>query len=314
MTAQARSVGWLVLAVAAAVLLSIAALAQGAPTAEDRIAVLNQSYACPVCDGQAVSESNAPVAATIREFIRTEVARGASDDEIRDSLVARYGGEVLLRPPSDGVSTLLWVLPVVVLVTGGIGAWALFGRRPRSNESGVAPTVGRVWPIAVGGVVIAVGFGLVLAQVAGERGVDGALTGEAATSPRQMVAQCQAMAAGDEGLVPALQCFDEVLATDPTNIEALTYRGWYVVLAASSAEAEGDSAAAAELIDSGLGYLDDAVAIDPSYPDARAFRAVVYSRQERPDEVCAEISELRALDPPEMMLQLTGSIAEQNGC
>ncbi len=302
------------MAVLTAALLSIAAFGQGTPTAEERIAELNQSYACPVCDGQAVSESNAPVAATIREFIRTEVARGASDDEIRDGLVARYGGEVLLRPPSSGVSTLLWVLPVVVLVTGGVGAWALFGRNGATESGDSGQSIGRIGPVVAGGLVIAVGSGWVLAQVAGERGVNDALTGEVATSPRQMVAQCQEIAAGADGLLPALECFDDVLATDPTNVEALTYRGWYVVLASSSAESSGDDSVADELVDSGLSYLNDAIAIDPTYPDARAFRAVVYSRKDQSAEACSEIAELRALDPPEMMLQLTASIAAENGC
>lgn len=110
---------WLFLAVAAATLLSIATFDDGGPaTNDDRIQALSERFACPECDGQSVSESNAGVAATIRDFIRVQVNEGATDTEIRDQLIASYGSDVLLTPPSDGVSVLIWVLPVVVLVAG----------------------------------------------------------------------------------------------------------------------------------------------------------------------------------------------------
>lgn len=101
------------------VLLAIAAFdSGGAITDGERAESLNDQFACPTCDGQSVAESNAAVAATIRQFIRDEIDAGASDTDIRDALVQAYGTEVLLNPPSGGVATLVWVLPVLVLVGG----------------------------------------------------------------------------------------------------------------------------------------------------------------------------------------------------
>ena len=171
----------------------------------------------------------------------------------------------------------------------------------------------RVGPLTmVIALVFAVGAGWLLARSAGERGVGDALTGQI-DSNRQRVFECQQM--GAEGqLIESLRCFDDVLTRDPDNVEALTYRGWFVVLATSSAEAAGQDEEAAELLDAGQAFLDRAVAVDPSFPDARAFRSVVYDRLGMSAEACAELSALLDLDPAPMVLGLTQGVAERNDC
>lgn len=171
----------------------------------------------------------------------------------------------------------------------------------------------RIGPVTIAvAVLFAVGAGWLLARSTGERGVNDALTGQI-ESPRQRVFECQDL--GVDGLlVESLQCFDEVLAADPDNIEALSYRGWYVVLATPSAEAAGQAEEAAELLEVGQTYLDRAVELDPTFPDARAFRAVVYDRQGRSSEACAEVAALIELDPPPFFVDQTRAVAERNGC
>lgn len=160
--------------------------------------------------------------------------------------------------------------------------------------------------------VFAAGAGWLLARSAGERGVGDALTGQVESS-RQKVFECQDLGVNGQ-LIESLQCFDEVLTTDPDNVEALTYRGWYVVLVTSSAEAAGQDAEAAELLEVGRTFLDRAVEVDPTFPDARAFRAVVYDRLGRSEDACAEVAELLALDPPPFFVTQTGGVVERNGC
>lgn len=164
--------------------------------------------------------------------------------------------------------------------------------------------------------VVAIGFaagaGWLLAQAAGERGIDDGLTGEI-DSNRQRVFECQQLGV-DGQIIESLQCFDEVLVTDPDNVEALTYRGWYVVLATSSAQADGQDEAAAELLAVGQTYLDRAVAVDPTFPDARAFRSVIYDRLGRSQEACDEVEALLALDPPPFFVNQTQAIVERNDC
>lgn len=191
----------------------------------------------------------------------------------------------------------------------------------------------RLRPMILAGVLVfAVLAGLALARASGERGVNGQLTGGIDESPRDQVVRCQALGSSGGDLVGALECFDEVLAADPENAEALTYRGWYLVLAAGALQqsaSEPDSTGAtdgvagvpvvgeaeiAELWASARDYLDRAIAVDPGYPDPLAFRAVLYDRAGESEEACADIAALLALDPPELFVTQTSGVADRNGC
>ncbi len=136
--AAGRRVAWIGLAVAAAALLAVAVVDRGgAETEVERVQRLQQTFACPECSGESVSDSNAAVSATIRQYINQRVAEGATDQELRDELVRAYGVEVLLNPPAEGFAALVWVLPVLVASFGSMGAAiALTRRRPAAR----APT------------------------------------------------------------------------------------------------------------------------------------------------------------------------------
>jgi len=130
LTPATRRVGWVAIVVAAVALLVVASIDRGgAETDAERIQRLTESFACPVCNGESVAESNAAAAATIREFIADEVTAGSTDAEIRDRLVVGYGGEVLRNPPADGVATLVWLLPVLAAVGGAAAVATMMGRR-----------------------------------------------------------------------------------------------------------------------------------------------------------------------------------------
>ena len=88
------------------------------------MASLSEEIACPVCEGESVAQSNAPAALNIRREIARSVDAGRTDDEIRAYLARQYGEEQLLRPRGEGLSALVWVVPVVavVLAAGRSGA------------------------------------------------------------------------------------------------------------------------------------------------------------------------------------------------
>jgi cytochrome c-type biogenesis protein CcmH len=133
MTAKWQLVRWVAVIAAAVGLLVVAMVdSGGAETDAERVQRLSDSFACPQCQGESVSESSAAVAATIREFIADEVAAGATDDEIRDELIAGYGARVLLTPPAEGFASLVWILPVAVVTAAAAAAAAVFAGRDRS--------------------------------------------------------------------------------------------------------------------------------------------------------------------------------------
>ena len=138
MTARWRTVAWAGVVAAAVTLLAVATFSGGGvETDAERVQRLQESFACPECRGESVADSNAAVAATIRQFIAEEVAAGSSDLEIRNDLLRAYEARVLLNPPADGPGTLLWVLPVVIAVAGATAVATMATRGPRHRADHV---------------------------------------------------------------------------------------------------------------------------------------------------------------------------------
>jgi cytochrome c-type biogenesis protein CcmH len=88
------------------------------PALEARARALTLELRCVVCQNQSVDDSDAPLAKDIRVLVRERIKAGDSDEAVRDFIVARYGKFVLLRPPLDGETVVLWVGPAVLLLAG----------------------------------------------------------------------------------------------------------------------------------------------------------------------------------------------------
>ena len=111
-------VGWLIAA---------PAFADDAMSA--RLKSLETQLRCLVCQNQTLAESEAPLAADLRNEVRELAVSGKSDDEIRAYLVARYGDFVLYKPPVKPVTYLLWFGPFLLLAGGGVVWWRVLRRR-----------------------------------------------------------------------------------------------------------------------------------------------------------------------------------------
>ena len=86
---------------------------------EARAQALMREVRCMVCAGESILDSNAAQAQDMRRYVREQVAQGADDDAVREALVQRFGYAVLMRPPVDSNTILLWVTPVVLVLLGG---------------------------------------------------------------------------------------------------------------------------------------------------------------------------------------------------
>lgn len=103
------------------------------PKLEARARELSRELRCMVCQNQSIDESEAPLARDLRLLVRERLTKGDTDPQVLDFLVARYGEFVLLKPPLEGRTIILWALPPVALLAGAIGL--LFAvRRRRTGQ------------------------------------------------------------------------------------------------------------------------------------------------------------------------------------
>ena len=98
---------------------------------EERARNLSRELRCMVCQNQSIDDSDAPLARDLRLLVRERLKEGDSDKQVMDYLTTRYGDFVLLNPPMNAKTFLLWVLPAGLLVLGGIVL--VFAMRRRAN-------------------------------------------------------------------------------------------------------------------------------------------------------------------------------------
>jgi cytochrome c-type biogenesis protein CcmH len=109
--------------------------AQEARPMQDNAAVevqvqrLASQLRCLVCQNQTLADSHAELAQDLVQEIREMAAKGMTDKEIIDYLVARYGDFVRYRPPLKASTVLLWLGPFALLLAGGFGLFIQIRRR-----------------------------------------------------------------------------------------------------------------------------------------------------------------------------------------
>jgi cytochrome c-type biogenesis protein CcmH len=102
---------------------------QGPLTQGERIDAISKRVACPTCDGESVFVSRATAADAIRKQIARDVGAGRlSDSEIIATIAESFDAQVLLVPRATGVDSLVWVLPIAVLVCAVAGLAVAFRR------------------------------------------------------------------------------------------------------------------------------------------------------------------------------------------
>jgi cytochrome c-type biogenesis protein CcmH len=102
------------------------------PALESRARELSSELRCLVCQNQSIDDSDADLARDIRVLIRDRIAKGESNDTVRDFLVSRYGDFILLRPPLKSQTLLLWLSAPLTLLVGALAVFVA-SRRPRAE-------------------------------------------------------------------------------------------------------------------------------------------------------------------------------------
>ncbi|MBE0402428.1 Cytochrome c heme lyase subunit CcmL [Halomonas citrativorans] len=113
------------LAVLFLLLLSASVVAEGIelrefddPVLAQRYHALTASMRCPLCENQAINDSNSPISADMRERVYQMLHDGRSDSEVINHMVERFGDYILYNPRLESRTYLLWGLPIGLGVVG----------------------------------------------------------------------------------------------------------------------------------------------------------------------------------------------------
>lgn len=131
----------------ALLLLGVAGSAQAAfeprefrhPAMAERYQSLMHELRCTVCQNQSLAESNAGLAQDLRREVYTLVNEGASEAEVVEFMVSRYGDFVLYRPPLRPATYLLWSGPFVLLLIGIVVLYRTARRSQAGRTDALAP-------------------------------------------------------------------------------------------------------------------------------------------------------------------------------
>ena len=100
---------------------------------ESRYNGLISELRCLVCKNQNLADSDADLAKDLRDRVELMLKKGNSDAEVIDFMVVRYGDFILYRPPFRPATALLWLGPLIILLTGFV--LFLYKFRNRHNNS-----------------------------------------------------------------------------------------------------------------------------------------------------------------------------------
>jgi cytochrome c-type biogenesis protein CcmH len=98
------------------------------PGLEARAREVGSELRCLVCRNQSIDDSDADLAHDLRVLVRERIKDGDSNDQVVAYVRARYGDFVLLRPPFEIATLLLWGGPLLILLLGGLAIARLYCR------------------------------------------------------------------------------------------------------------------------------------------------------------------------------------------
>ncbi|MFN4156099.1 MAG: cytochrome c-type biogenesis protein [Paracoccaceae bacterium] len=110
------------------------------PGLEARARAISRDLRCPVCQGESIDDSNAPISRDLRLVVRERIMAGDTDAQVVDFVVSRYGEFVLFNPRAEGANLILWLAGPGLLLMGGFGAFLYIRKRGQAGAPAAALT------------------------------------------------------------------------------------------------------------------------------------------------------------------------------
>ena len=101
---------------------------------EDELQIF-KNLRCLVCQGQSIAESNSDFAQTLKLVVKDKVDSGMSSEEIYEFLASKYGDWIVYKPRINLQNILLWVIPYIVLIFGGVVIYMMLKNRKNSKNN-----------------------------------------------------------------------------------------------------------------------------------------------------------------------------------
>lgn len=101
------------------------------PELQARYDALTHELRCMQCQNQSIADSPVGLASDLRRDVREQLIAGKTDDQIRETMVARYGNFILFRPPFNASTAWVWLGPFVLLLVGAIVTVRIVRQRSR---------------------------------------------------------------------------------------------------------------------------------------------------------------------------------------
>ena len=127
---------WLILLFFLVILaLPVAAQDPTGQVTDDEVNSIAKELYCPICESTPLDVCATQACADWRQVIRTKLGEGQTEADIKAYFLDQYGPRALAEPPRSGVTLLVWILPVLVVLIGGIILIRYF-RQTRISGSG----------------------------------------------------------------------------------------------------------------------------------------------------------------------------------
>ncbi|MEO5373740.1 MAG: cytochrome c-type biogenesis protein CcmH [Alphaproteobacteria bacterium] len=111
------------------------------PALEQRARDIGRDLRCLVCQNQSIDDSDADLARDLRVIVRQRLTAGDSDEKVMRYVVDRYGEYVLLRPPVNVRTYVLWFGPPLIFAGALAVVFAFYRRGPSAGEAILPLTV-----------------------------------------------------------------------------------------------------------------------------------------------------------------------------